>query len=1062
MSLPSAAPLLNNNTFSHWLKQLPLNTDLHFTELHPALAAAFVASQHHNTSGVTLFLAENSRPLLPIQRDISAWLPDALIFQPQEIHNEELLAGLQMCDEENNWLSLLSQLQKRSQYPVKEPLIIFGATTILRQKLPSSQSLAAAKFSLQKNHKYNLAQLTSQLDEAGYLRVPQVDAPGQYAPRGGILDIFSTDSQHPVRIEWDGDLIEGLWQFDPAHQRRTRPLHATTIQLGKWEEQLTSTLRDHLPVGCRLVFIGRAENALPTPLIADNTFSPLASRDLIGYENRTRLLFSTLDSWLQNNWTIHIAAQNTGERDRLQEILASHNPLWPHRITLHILPITRGFTLPDEKFSLLTDAEIFCRSTTANTGTRNSRRSILERRTAGISTSDELLEGDLVVHIQHGIGRYMGIHPVNLGGAADEEVIVLEYADAAKLYVPLAQAHLISRYVGAGKTRPALDSLGGRRWERAKKSAQRAIFDYAAKLLAIQAGREVHHGHAFAPDTHWQREFEDAFPYTPTPDQLAAIDAVKKDMESPRPMDRLICGDVGFGKTEVAIRAAFKAVMDGRQVAFLCPTSVLARQHFITLSQRMSDYPVKVRMLTRFQDAPTTRQILEKLATGACDIVVGTHRLLSPDVVFSRIGLLIVDEEQRFGVRDKEKLKERFPRVDILTLSATPIPRTLYLALMGARDLSTIETPPPGRVPVDTHVLAYDERLIRQAIIREIDRGGQVFFLHNRIASIEKICARLRELVPGLRVLAAHGRMHKDDLENTMAAFVDGQADVLVTTTIIESGIDMPNVNTILIDRADRFGLADLYQLRGRVGRAQCQAHAYLFFPPHIMARGDARRRAAAIKQYRELGSGFKIALRDLEIRGAGNLLGLEQSGHLAAIGFDLYCRLLKESVSQLKSGKISLNREVSLSLDFVTYSPAAAAAPGKLAAFIPQNYLDDARLRIAAYRELAELSSVAEWRELRDRWADVFGKFPAELQHLLAVHLVRCTALDHGLTSVECRDGKIFLRRGEKLLLNADKLPRLTSEDPTDWPLEIVDWIKRLTSKQAPSSGMTPTPATV
>ena len=1043
--------VLKNRTFTRWLQQLPRTTELCFAELHPALAAALVSSEGHNPSGITLFFAENPRLLQCIRTDISSWLPDAIVFQPSEIPAQQFNSGIHFFDYENHWLCLLNQLVSAQQKTQRNCIIIFGTPQLLQQKLPSPTEFLNAKIHLKAKQHYDISALVKQLDQAGYLRVQQVDAPAQYAVRGCIIDIFSTDATVPVRIEWDDNLICGIWNVDLLSQRRTHQLAATAIYVEKPESNdLCSTLKEYLPYNSLIIHIGSNSDPLPTPLLTDNAVSKTGSFDTIGFENRTRLLFATIDSWLKDNWTIHIAVQNQGERKRLGEILALHDPSWPSRITLHTLPVAHGFTLPEEKFSFLTDAEIFCRCTTNRVRLKSElSNSVLYRKHAR-EIIDELNEGDLVVHSNHGIGRYVGIHTIDSENCS-EEVIILEYANSAKLYVPLSKAHLISRYVGTWKKPPSLDCLGTNRWQHVKKSAQRAIYDFASKLLTLQAQRQVHSGHAFAADTSWQKEFENAAPFTLTADQLAALSEVKKDMESPRPMDRLLCGDVGFGKTEVAIRAAFKAVMDGKQVALMCPTSVLVRQHFLTFSQRMCDYPINIRMLSRLQDLKTTHRVIEELATGVCDIVIGTHRLLSPDVAFCKLGLLIIDEEQRFGVRHKERLKERFPTVDILTLSATPIPRTLYLALMGARDISLIETPPPGRIAVDTHIVPYDERLIRDAILREINRGGQVFFLHNRIASIERVCSRLRELVPNLRVLTAHGKMHKDDLEKTLSDFIDGKADVLVTTTIIESGIDMPNVNTIFIDRADRFGLADLYQLRGRVGRSHLQAHAYLFFPPHSLATGNSRRRAATIKQYQQLGSGFKIAMRDLEIRGAGNLLGTEQSGHLNAIGFDLYCRLLKEAVQQLKTGKITFNREVFLNLDFVVYGPLSKVDTQKVVAYIPSHFLEDTRQRISAYRQLAELSSTADWLELRARWEDLYGKFPLELQNLLAVHLVRCTALDHGLTSVECKQSKIFLFKGKTLLLNGKSTPRLISENPCDWLEEICYWIRRLSPANTP-----------
>ncbi len=551
-------------------------------------------------------------------------------------------------------------------------------------------------------------------------------------------------------------------------------------------------------------------------------------------------------------------------------------------------------------------------------------------------------------------------------------------------------------------------------------------------MLAVQAERETQLGYAFGADTKWQHEFEHSFPYRETTDQLKAIDATKRDMENPRSMDRLICGDVGFGKTEVAIRAAFKAVMDGKQVAVLTPTTVLAQQHYETFRQRMLDYPVRVEMLSRFRSPAEQRKVLKLLAAGGIDIVVGTHRLISGDVVFKDLGLVVIDEEQRFGVLHKEKFKELFKLVDVLTLSATPIPRTLYLSLVGVKDMSTIETPPLNRLPVETVVCGYDERIIRDAINRELERQGQVYFLHNRVQSIEKVRDRIAELCPQARVDFGHGQMDADDLEEVMARFVAGKIDVLVCTTIIESGLDIPNANTIIIDRADRFGLADLYQLRGRVGRAEHKAYAYLLLPREMMTVGAARKRINAIKQYSSLGAGFRIAMRDLEIRGAGSILGTQQSGHIVAVGFDLYCQLLE--TGRRRSSKAKNTRPASRSRCGWTLSlrtkPSSCRLPPdtRVPAFIPTSYVGDPILRIQAYRTLAQISNREQWDRLRKDWRDRFGKFPPAVDNLLILTEIKLAAAKAGVTRVEVRDGKLMLTRRGDFILVGGKFPRIST----------------------------------
>jgi transcription-repair coupling factor (superfamily II helicase) len=701
-----------------------------------------------------------------------------------------------------------------------------------------------------------------------------------------------------------------------------------------------------------------------------------------------------------------------------------------------------------------------------------------ERHRAQIDFS-ELTEGDLVVHLEHGVAKFLGLQKfgvrqalrlpeadeVNLASEAlalkqrrqPQEALVLEFADEAKLYVPLEQAYLVSRYVGVGKRSPALSSLGDAKWTRAKKNAAASIFDYAGQMLAVQAERQMHPGHAFAPDSRWQGEFEHSFPFRETPDQLKAIIDTKIDMERRQPMDRLICGDVGFGKTEVAIRSAFKAVMDGKQVAVLAPTTVLAQQHFEVFRQRMLDYPVRIEMLSRFRSQGEQKKILELLRKGGVDVVIGTHRLISGDVVFKDLGLVVIDEEQRFGVLHKEKFKELFKLVDVLTLSATPIPRTLYLSLVGVKDMSTIETPPLNRLPVETMVSAYDERIIRDAINRELKRQGQVFFLHNRVQTIERARDRIVDLCPQARVEIGHGQMGSDELEAVMARFIAGKLDVLVCTTIIESGLDIPNANTIIIDRADRFGLADLYQLRGRVGRAEHKAYAYLLLPREMMTIGAARKRINAIKQYSSLGAGFRIAMRDLEIRGAGSILGTAQSGHIMAVGFDLYCQLLKHAVAQLKGKKLQLRLDVDLRLDFVATNEAefvqqpklpereAGSSTCKLPAFIPNTFISDAALRIKAYREIAEITTRDQLGRLRRDWRDRFGRFPVSVDNLFLLMEIKLAAAKSGVSRVEVRERKLLLTRHEDFILVAGKFPRLVALGTEQYLGEILTLIKKL-----------------
>jgi len=676
----------------------------------------------------------------------------------------------------------------------------------------------------------------------------------------------------------------------------------------------------------------------------------------------------------------------------------------------------------------------------------------------------DLEAGDLVVHLQHGIGRFLGLKNLPAGNRSQgqepstfnlqpsTECLVIEYApsdtgnEPPKLYVPVTEAHLVSKYVGAGKLRPPLNTLGGSRWRKAVEQTEQAVRDVAAELLQIQAVRESQPGHAFPPDVPWQREFESSFIYEETPDQFKAINETKSDMERAKPMDRLICGDVGFGKTEVAIRAAFKAVMGGKQVAVLVPTTVLAQQHFNNFRERMADYPVRIELLSRFRTRREQQRVVKDLAAGAVDMVIGTHRLIQEDIVFKDLGLVVIDEEQRFGVLHKEKFKRLRTLVDVLTLSATPIPRTLYLALTGARDMSTIQTPPHDRLPVETIVTEYDERVIRDAIHRELDRGGQVFFLHNRVLTIHTIQQKLQQLAPDARIVVGHGQMNADELEEVMTKFVNGEADVLLSTTIIESGLDIPNANTIIIDRADRFGLSDLYQLRGRVGRYKHQAYAYLLLPRHARLLTDVRKRISAMKQYSTLGSGFKIAMRDLEIRGAGNLLGSEQSGHITAVGFELYCQLLKQSVGSLKGQKVKPRVEVAMRLDFLEMnaisndtrwgeatdepSPGGSRVRSPHQASLPHKYVPEPQHRIEIYRKLAQATDKPALEGLQKELRDRFGSPPPAVELLLAVTELKILASEKNVTVIEVKEDKLMLTRQGDFITLGGKFPRLTKKD--------------------------------
>jgi transcription-repair coupling factor (superfamily II helicase) len=675
--------------------------------------------------------------------------------------------------------------------------------------------------------------------------------------------------------------------------------------------------------------------------------------------------------------------------------------------------VLRGIDLgqPFASVHLLTDAEIF--------GWRRPepRRPIRRRKVAPESYFSDLTPGDFVVHVEYGVGVFRGLVTRAMEGV-EREYLLVEYEGSDRLYIPIHQADRLSRYIGADDRPPRLNRLGTAQWQMAKERAKRATEEVARELLELYAARELAEGYAFSPDTEWQAELEAAFPYYETEDQMHAIAEVKADMEKSKPMDRLICGDVGYGKTEVALRAAFKAVLDGKQVAVLVPTTVLAQQHYATFRQRLAPFPIEVEMLSRFRSRAEQKKILERLLTDQVDIVIGTHRLLQRDVAFADLGLLVIDEEQRFGVTHKERLKRMRTEVDVLTLTATPIPRTLYLSLTGVRDISTIETPPEERLPVTTYVGEYDAQLVRRAILRELERGGQVFYVHNRVQTIETARRRLERLVPEATLAVAHGQMREADLERVMLRFVAGEIDVLVCTSIIESGLDIPNANTLVVERADRFGLAQLYQLRGRVGRGAQRAYAYLFHNRLTRLTPEARERLETMREASELGAGYTIAMRDLEIRGAGDILGTRQSGQIAAVGFDLYTRLLARAVQELRAqreGKpVPPEPLGSIRIDL------------PIPARLPETYVPDVGLRLQIYRRLAELGSMKQIDEMEQELTDRFGSLPADAQNLMYQLRLKALARDAGVGTITVENGRLALQSGGGDYANREELQRI------------------------------------
>ncbi|AGK99755.1 transcription-repair coupling factor [Desulfoscipio gibsoniae] len=748
------------------------------------------------------------------------------------------------------------------------------------------------------------------------------------------------------------------------------------------------------------------------PFIRPQNIINFTAKSMHSFLGHTDILADEIRQWRRNANAVVllVTGQDRGRHllDALRDekvdvfyVSSLDREVKPGNVVISHGQLTGGFELVNARLVVITEGEIF--------GQRK-RKKREQFREAGnrLEPFTDLKAGDYVVHVNHGIGRYLGIVPLDIGGIR-KEYLLIKYAAEDKLYVPTDQVSLLQKYLGAEADSPRLSKLGGAEWNRVKSRVREAVRDMAQELLALYAARETVRGYAFGSDTVWQKEFEGVFPYEETPDQLRAVNDAKRDMESPRPMDRLLCGDVGYGKTEVALRAAFKAVMESKQVAVLVPTTILAQQHYNTFRERFAGYPVTVEMLSRFRTPREQRQIVQALKEGRIDIVIGTHRLVQEDIIFKDLGLLVVDEEQRFGVSHKEKLKKLRTSVDVLTLTATPIPRTLHMSLVGVRDTSLLETPPENRFPVQTYVLEEDPLLIREAIRRELGRDGQVFYVHNRVADLDNVAMWIKGLVPEARIITAHGQMREEELEQIMLDFIDGDYDVLLCTTIIESGLDIPNVNTLIIREANNFGLAQLYQLRGRVGRANRLAYAYLTFRKDRVLNEVAEKRLAAIREFTEFGSGYKIAMRDLEIRGAGNLLGAEQHGHIAAVGFDLYCRLLEEAVREARGQQEE--------------QPVETVVELPVEAYIPNQYIADANQKVEMYRRIASLQRVSTIADLEEELVDRFGDLPREVQNLLKVSRIRVMAGHLKIKSVNKQQGFYRLTFAPGHALNGEKL---------------------------------------
>jgi len=904
------------------------------------------------------------------------------------------------------------------------PAVIVTCFPALLQPVPSRSERERGMRGLSVGEERDPDELLRWLVERGFERVPAIEVPGEFSMHGGIVDLFPPDATDPFRIEFFGDEIESIRRFDVLSQRKLEDLKEVQLTLvapadretngrlksgsgGDDVRQTGNSFVDSLPPESWIVLaeladlveegkshlarlddprgLFSAEAALArctqhatvtvSAIAADSmeTTCRLQMESIERFTGPRTEVLEELASIVLRDERVLICCHNEGERERLAELMAAAKTPIGSGVELCLGTLTRGFRIMPERLVVLGDHELFGRAEMRRLGGRQRR---LETR--AIDSFLELNEGDLVVHLTNGIGRYLGMQLLD-NNSQHEEHLIVEFRDGVRVFVPVSLIHLVQKYVGAAKAAPRLSKIGGQAWAKKKQKVASAVNDMASEMLRLQAAREAKPGIAFPTDSHWQNEFDAAFPYVETKDQVESIIEVKHDMQQTRPMDRLICGDVGYGKTEVAMRAAFKAIDAGKQVAVLVPTTVLAEQHFRTFCERMAEYPITIESLSRFKTKTVQRGILDRMQQGSVELVIGTHRLAQKDVQFKDLGLLIIDEEQRFGVETKEMLKRLRLEVDVLTLSATPIPRTLHMSILGVRDISNLTTAPQDRQAIETRICRFDKELIRNAVVRELNRNGQVFFVHNRVHDIQAMARTVEQIVPEARVDVGHGQMREGALERSMLEFVTGRTDVFVCTTIIESGLDIPNANTIIIHQADKYGLADLHQLRGRVGRDRHRAYCYLMVEQGRTLTSAGAKRLKAIEEFSELGAGFKIAMRDLEIRGAGNILGTEQSGHISLVGYELYCQLLENAVRALKNEPKRNSVHVSVDLP--------------VSAHLPNSYVPPGRQKIEMYRKFSNIASFDELAELEAELRDRFGPSPQEACRLLELKRVELLA---------------------------------------------------------------------
>jgi len=1042
--------------FERLLKDLRQKQQVQARLCLPDQAAPFLAASIYGCVRKTVLLvtahAEAARRRF---EQVKLWLPDAditLFFPEADLMGSGSSADPVVNSERLKVISLLSGYTTLADKDETLPFVMCCAASLINRSVEPA-IFNAGCLEVVNGMGISQSALLERLQSAGYIFEDIVEIPGTFSKRGGIVDVFPCGHDSPARIEFFGNVIESLRLYDPRSQRSMAQVPVLVVPpAGERSDEGRANLLDYMPGDAILLLdnvqqieseverIGTesASLGLSSPVERDvpdkdaanfcweDIESKIKGRDKVvelspwdeaeerdthryylpfigapDFSARFSAFLDRLPELRSQSGRIMIVSQ---QAERIRELLQERDIGVNASKALDHLPSLNSITLVqgsldggwqlDDQLLLLTDAELF--------GNIKRRRFAKTRPIRHHFFLNDISIGDAVVHVEHGIGRFAGISR-KVSAGMEREYLMLEYACGDMLYVPVDQVDRVSLYIGGSERTPSLSRLGSQEWSRSQQRVRESVANIAGELIELYAGRAAGGGITYSQDTLWQQELEASFPYVETPDQIEAIAAVKSDMESVQPMDRLVCGDVGYGKTEIALRSAFKAVMDGKQVAVMVPTTILAQQHMNTFSDRLKAFPVKVAVLSRFCSAREQTDVISGLAEGTIDICIGTHRILQKDVLFKDLGLVIIDEEQRFGVIHKEHFKKMRQSVDVLTLSATPIPRTMHMALSGIRDMSTIETPPESRLPVITYVGEYNERLMREAILRELERDGQVFIVHNRVHSIGELACKVAGLVPEARISVAHGQLEEYKLEEIMSDFMQGKSDVLVTTTIIESGLDMPNVNTLIVDNADKMGLTQLYQLRGRVGRGANSAYAYFLFDSGKSMTDQAIERLKVIARATELGAGYAIAMKDLEIRGAGNLLGVEQSGNIAAVGFSYYCQLLEEAVEEVKAQREG--RMVRKKVE-----PGSVSIDLKIPAFIPDVFIGDPRTRFNIYNRLARMDTLDEVYDISEELVDRFGSMPEEVANLLYVVEIKQAAKKAGIESVVRDDDSITI----------------------------------------------------